>query len=66
MDLDKLSKSIDTLLTKLRDTENQVDYLRQRETNLVVNNKNLQGQIQQAQTKIEQILSRLKAATEQS
>lgn len=66
MDFDKLSQSIDELLRKLRDLENQVDYLRQRESNLLAANKHLQFQIEQAQARIQPIISRLKTVEEQS
>ena len=47
MELDKLSQSIDSLLRKLKESENQVDYLRQRESNLLATIKNLQVQNEQ-------------------
>jgi len=63
---DKLSQSIDYLIKKLKETENQVDYLRQRESNLLATNKNLELQIEQAQAKIQVIISRLKTLEEQT
>ncbi len=65
MELEKLSKSIDYLLKKLKDAENQVDYLRQRESNLLATIKNLQSKNEQTQEKIQHIISRLKTVEEQ-
>lgn len=64
MELDKLSQSIDLIIKKLKDAENQVDYLRQRESNLLGIIKNLQTQSEQAQAKIQHIISRLKTVEE--
>ncbi len=65
MELDKLSDSVEKLLKKLDETENQVNYLRQRESNLLASNQTLQAQINEAQNKIQDIISRLKAYEEQ-
>lgn len=66
MGFDKLGQSIDYLLKRLKESENQVDYLRQRESNLLAINKNLELQIEQAQAKIQVIISRLKTVEEQT
>lgn len=66
MEFDKLSQGIDYLLKKLSESQIQVDYLRQRESNLLAANKNLQLQIEQAQAKIQSIISRLKTVEGQS
>lgn len=66
MGFDKLGQSIDYLLKRLKEAENQVDYLRQRESNLLAANKNLELQIEQAQAKIQVIISRLKTVEEQT
>jgi uncharacterized protein (TIGR02449 family) len=64
MDLDKLTESIDRLVKKLNDAESQVGNLKQRESELLTSNKTLQEQINQAQNKIQHIITRLKSIEE--
>ena len=64
MDLDKLTESIDKLVRKLKESESQVDYLKQRESKLLASNKVLQEQMDDAQTKVHQIISKLKSVEE--
>lgn len=64
-EFDKLGQNIDRLIKRLQESENQVDYLRERESNLLAANKNLQLQIEEAQAKIQTIISRLKTVEEQ-
>jgi len=66
MDFDRLNGSIDNLTKKFRELQHEVAYLRQRESNLLVSNRNLQQQVKIAQTKIQQIISRLQSIEERS
>jgi len=66
MDFDRLNGSIDDLTKKFRELQHEVTYLRKRESNLLVSNRNLQQQMKTAQTKIQQIISRLQSIGERS
>jgi ACT domain-containing protein len=60
MDLDRLNSSINDLLKKLRYLEGQILYLRQRENKLSAANQKLLLKNHSVQTKLEDIIKRLK------
>ena len=61
MDFEKLSLSIDSLLTKIKQLQHDNDYLKLRESKLTAENKQLQQQHTLAQEKLNEVINRLKA-----
>lgn len=64
MDFDQLDYSINELTKEFRQLQRQVIYLRQRESDLLASNRTLQQQLNTTQTKVQQVVSRLKLIEE--
>jgi len=64
MDFNQLDCSINELTKEFRQLKRQVTYLRQQESNLLASNRKLEQKLNATQTKVQQVISRLKSIEE--